>query len=157
MSVVLYKLARNVYLGRPILLQHFGVPLSNFIVVSGTNFVAVLHEFGEYALWREEVEKQYYPASILAGVLMLFSKSVRLNQWSDWDLKSILLCEKFAYLQAMLVFQCSLPVFGFVHCLVTAVICRSFGCTGSSGACEACFPVDLVGSAGSWYRVQTHS
>lgn len=50
MSVVLYKLARNVYLGRPILLQHFGVPLSNFIVVSGTNFVAVLHEFGEYAL-----------------------------------------------------------------------------------------------------------
>lgn len=50
MSVVLYKLARNAYLGRPIMLQHFGVPISSFIVVSDTKFVAVLHEFGEYAL-----------------------------------------------------------------------------------------------------------
>lgn len=157
MYLVCYKLARNVYPGPPIMLQHFGVPISNFVVVSGTNFEAILHEFGEYALWREEVEKQYYPASIFAGVLMLFSKSVQTNQWPAWDLKSVLLSEKFAYLQAMLVFQRSLPVFGFVHCPVTAVICRSFGCTGSSGACEPCFPVDLVGSAGSWYRVQTHS
>lgn len=50
MYLVCYKLARNVYPGPPIMLQHFGVPISNFVVVSGTNFEAILHEFGEYAL-----------------------------------------------------------------------------------------------------------
>lgn len=125
MSVVLYILARDIYMGPPVMLQHFGVPICNFVIVSGINFVAILHEFGQYALWMEEVEKQYYPASIFAAVLILFSKSVQINQWFDWDLTSILLCEKFAYLEAMLVFQCSLAVFGFVHCPVTAVICRS--------------------------------
>lgn len=47
MSAVLYKLARNIYLGPPIMLQHFGVPNFNFVVVIGISFVAVLHEFGE--------------------------------------------------------------------------------------------------------------
>lgn len=42
-------------------------------------------------------------------------------------------------------------------CPVTAVICRSFACAGNPRAHEACFPVDLMGSAGSWYRVQTDS
>lgn len=47
------------------------------------------------------------------------------------DLKSILLCKKFAYLWAVLVSQCSTSsVQDLCMCPVTAVICRSFGRAG---------------------------
>ena len=60
---------------------------------------------------------------------MLYPESGQINQRSDPDCKSVLLCKKLACLLAVLVSQCSGVWDSCMH-PVLAVICRSFGCAG---------------------------